>query len=201
MDYLSFKEIPQENKSTIDFIENEVIIKLYSKFDFLYFHEVIADHENEKQDLIQNFIFNYLKNYKFITYQIHDNLHINLINAIFCVEGTCLIISEINITILLNLISDLKKEGISILYFRNEFQKIEDFVEDEKFHEEVKSFCSYPKFRSDISKHKFVNDTIGPMIGYLIRRFFYPTSYFKDIKLFLFLIIQKVSMKKVSKKN
>ena len=186
MDSLSFKEIPQENKSTINFIVNETIIKLYSKFDFLYFHEIIADHENEKQDVIQNFIFNYLKNYKFITYQIHENPHINLINAIFCVEGTCLIISEINITILLNLISYLKKEGISILYFRNEFQKIEGFVEDEKFHEEIKSFCSYPKFRSDISKHRFVNDTIGPMIGYMIRRFFYPTSYFKDKTFFIF---------------
>ena len=70
----------------------------------------------------------------------------------------------------------------------------------EEIKEEINNFCFH--FKKEIIKNDFVKHTIPSLSGYLIRRFFYPTEYFKDPSFFSFdqMISKEQKLKKELKK-
>ena len=173
-------DFPKKYKKELDRISNPIIHKIYDKFQFKYYVF------NEIED-IKNVIFNlfiYLVNFKFITFYIDkEKFNVNYkINCIFCIEGECIIIEEVVIDTLNNLIQKLVKHQISLINLSDRSIIAMEPHNDAK--EEVKKFCK--QFIYEIMKNDFLNYTIKPIVGYLIRRYFYPSNYFRDKSFFNF---------------
>ena len=172
MEYSLFQDIPEQSKSMKHLIKPIPMQKIYSKFSFLYFLSI----QINDIILIKNFLYDYLKKYKFITYKIFDlpnkdNSNDYYVDITICIEGQCLIIEQIQHRIISEIIRDLEKQ-ISIINVN---------TNDLNIHDEIHNFCS--KFSKS---NKFIEKTISPIVCYLIRRFFYPTNYFKDPSFFFF---------------
>lgn len=131
MQELSFHTLPQQYIACIDPIEDERVINIYSKFDFLsinfsYFSENCKDEEpKEIQTAFKSFLINFLKDFNFITYQINSSTqnHTNhdknnyihssesspyQFDAVICIENKILIIDEISLTLINEIIDNLR---------------------------------------------------------------------------------------------
>lgn len=76
----------------------------------------------------------------------------------------------------------MKNNKISIINVNKE--SIDDSKEEELAKREITNFCD--NFQNEIKQNFFVKNTISPIVCYLIRRYFYPTEYFKDASFFDF---------------
>ena len=209
MQEIDFQNIPDQYEASKDHIYVSAITNLYHNFKFLYlqvdsFHQI-----PQYQVSVIDFLFDYLKKYKFIVYhffnshnsnqvlQIKQLFHkINIIrdnskpqaNCIICVEGKCLIIEQINYLLINEIFTKLIEMKIAVLNVTN--SEINNGTGEEiKAKQEIESFLS--NFIDIINKNYFVAITIQSIVGYLIRRNFYPTEYFEDKSFFNFDKLQR----------
>ena len=208
---VSFQNIPYTCKLMINQIQNKVIQNLYSKFEFLYLSCSCNDEikvndncnaENQKNQHIIHYLLKYLHDFKFITYRINisditdnsaskNNIDPSnqKVNTIICVESKCLLIEEIELELINKIINQLKSLNYTVLDANLRFNGIIKSVNErsnqiENYEIEVFNFLL--NFREEIIKNIFVQTTIIPITCYLIQRYFYPTSYFKDPSFFIF---------------
>ena len=175
---ISFINIPDYYNSLKMQINEATLKRIYALFNFLYLQvSVNGIHIAYK-------IANYLKNYKFITYYVIRNSESQLVDVSLCIEEKCLIIERIEFKYFKKIINILNKIEISTINVNNDFSKCEEIKKENEVNEEINNFIL--KFRQKIVNNEFVKITIRPIIGYLIRRFFYPTNFFKDTSFFSF---------------
>ena len=199
MQEVSFKNIPETSEQMINQISNNVLRQIFAKFKYLYFSfkEIIKKPEEyTKYDIYIDFLFNYLKDKKLIVYDIkqtinnmsliENKLNSNIYDLIICFEGECLIVENMLISIIEKLISLLKNNHISLINvsYNINFNDNNFEIKEQEAKEEIKNFCL--QFSQDINKNEIVKYLINPLIGYLIRRYFYPSDYFKDDSFFVF---------------
>lgn len=195
MQNISFKDIPYRYQALLERITSSTLKKIYSQFTFLYLslndEKPIEDlfctqHKNQ----IVNYLFSFLSQSKFITYNIfnifkyqenlpskHDN---TILDVVFCIEKRCIIIDGIEDALLKLIIERLLEKQISIINFDKNSAHRDGIYTSE----EVSNFCN--NFSCDLNNNNFVYKTIIPIAGYLIRRHFYPTTYFNDPSFFTF---------------
>lgn len=185
---LSFHDIPQIFKEMKNSINNPTIQKLYSEFSFSYFScsSIINNGTLLDNDMIYSFLLNNLNKYKFISckYTKSNTLNILKINVVICAEKQCFIIEQIEN----ELIESILKKSNSIIINISDKDDFINFQTNEKIINEVKTeihnFMSL--FKDEIKNNFFINYTISPIICYLIRRFYYPSYFFKDKSFFKF---------------
>ena len=179
MNTLCFAEIPQKYELEIQNISDKVIQNLYSKFSYLYFRSFLVNYKDDtknddKEISIEPFIYNFLKDYKFITYYLIDkhesqnnpiipsNSSSHPIDIVFCVEQKCLIIKKIKISTIIKIINKLKSTQISIINVNdNSSIFTKDLIETETL-DYIDNFCL--NFRNQIRKTKFIKNTIFPLV-------------------------------------
>lgn len=167
----AFRQIPQEFNLLREKIADEYIKKLYSNFNFKY-----LNCENQ-QNGIETFLFDFLNKFHFITLEIsmitpiNENESLQLCNVVICVEETCLFIELIDLKVLQNIQNQIDAAWV-------------DIKKDKEVTEEISSFCKH--FISEIKNNQFVRFTIKAIIAFMIRRFFYPSNYFKNQAFFYF---------------
>lgn len=158
------QEIPQD--TIIKSIKNKTIQRIYSQFKYL-------SHQFGNGNNFQNIdkFLMYLREFKFIVYYPSHDFN----TVVFCVEDYCIIIKKIDSAKCKKMISDLKKRNICMI----------NITEGESS-KEVDSF--YKKILKDIKieNNHFINDTIWPIMGFLIRRYYCPSNYFKNSAFFDF---------------
>ena len=201
MSLVSFHSVP---KQKLQGISNNEIKNLYSKFVFLYFS--FKRYKKQEginiQSSIEKLLYYSLKDFKFITVNLNDINQNNQklfnsnvtneksdtetpttdINAYFCCEDKFIIVKQINILIIKTLIEKLKDEKIEILNVSENINLFKKEPNEINAKNEIKNFCQY--YQAEINKNKFIKSTISPIIGYTIRRFFYPNYFFKDSSFF-----------------
>lgn len=191
MESISFTQIPHQYQQMKYSISEDLISRIYSKFDFLYYtFNHINSQENEKASI--EHIYNYLRNFRFITYRIiktdclinkrteSNDENLQYACAVICVENKCIIIEKIKKNLLLSLLYQIKSEKqISIIN-----TDIDDMNENVNVRDEIINFCS--NFQKVIKYNIFLKNSITPIIGYLIRRYYYPKFFFKDSSFFIF---------------
>lgn len=179
-------------KRICDEIQNHTVKALYHKFNFIQIDvNNDSDLANYEKDLIV-LLFSYLKYYKFITYIITQYIPVPLptsneisgkVNILFCVEKECIFINHISSASIEIVIKKLRENNSSLINTNiNEIktnEEIEACIE-------IDAFCSALDINKEIKNNEFVRNTIRPIIGYLIRRYFYPTHFFKDQSFFIF---------------
>ncbi|KAK8838052.1 hypothetical protein M9Y10_036002 [Tritrichomonas musculus] len=194
MQEVSFKNIPQEYDANINDVQDKVIKTIYNKFIFKYLkyftakETIIEADGNNHKNQFEMFLFNYLKSFKFIVFNyLSDLKEINSgkCDVVICVEGYCLIVEQIHLSMFNNIISNLKDHHISIINVTSGISENE-MVDDEerKASEEVNNL--YSKLSSKIKTKEFFKNTFYSIAGFLIRRYFFPTEYFKDPSFFNF---------------
>lgn len=174
----SFEHIPSSYQTKINQIQNKTIQKIYSNFDFLYYKDC-----DQNQNGLENNIFDFLKGFKFITCEL-TNLSGKYIDAIFCVEGKCLIIESIEINKIKTITKIVKENGSSIINVSCLNTNSDENSINNEIKEEINNFCK--KFKSGINNNEFVRLTISSIACYIIRRYFYPTEYFNNHQFFYF---------------
>lgn len=183
-----FENIPHEYKSNLKASKQEMLDKIFSNFTFHYYNftEISLNEINKKT------LCNLLKDNKFATYKISDarfdflyniiqkknmtlnnNKSLNDSFVILCVEKKCYILKNID-----NLIIDslCDKETISFINTNS--------INDSSILEEISKLKNF-LFKTQNNK-KFDIFIIDPIIAYLIRRYYYPSYYFKDPSFFRF---------------
>ena len=132
--------------------------EFYSNFDFLYFPFLfyIDDEKNPNIELIQDFLFDFLKKFKFITYYFvnisklnnylesetikpYKSFPLSTIDIFICVESNFLIIEQISAYVIFTIIENLKDHQISMINASIFYQNIEE----SNIKEEIKSFLSF----------------------------------------------------------
>ena len=103
------------------------------------------------------------------------------VNAILCYERECIIIEQIKTELISQILLKLEKQA-SLLNISPVFEIKERTINEIQAKEEVDNFSLH--FLNDIQNNEFVKSTISPILGYFIRRFFYPTHYFNDTSFF-----------------
>lgn len=174
---LPFQNVTDVCKSIIEKLQNDTIRNIYQKFSFQHLNC------KKEDDELKNTLFNIFNEFNFISYEFVsvknqiDSGNSILINAIICVEKQCFIIENIKRDLLTSLFNEIHSSLINISFDKKS-------IENEMAQIEVSSFCEY--FRNEIKSNKFIDYTIKPIICYLIRRYYYPSSFFKDQSFFSF---------------
>lgn len=196
MNNLSFRQIPEDYQRLLNNIHDKTIQKLYYKPNFNYFYYSLRNFECNKENLhsFKSFFLDFCKKYRFITFQFSNickdiqNLHdlsSTKIDIIFVIEDSCIIIEQIDQNLIFEIISEIKKiEKIAILNTSINIDILPGNIEEIETKEEICSFLT--NFQIEISNNLFIKNTIFSMVGFLIRKFFYPTNYFKDPSFFNF---------------
>ncbi|KAK8847752.1 hypothetical protein M9Y10_018781 [Tritrichomonas musculus] len=186
---MAFMNVSDQFKSIISCILDKTIRNIYSKFNFFVYNfgnNQKSENNNEGkqyQKVNDSLLFDHLKKYSYITYvdfQKSKNLNQNQIekdnilqnaDVLFCVEGECLIVNDINIDIN-NIIEKLQKQLLTVVD-----------IKTESLMEEIQNFCKNFK---EIKSNQFLQKTLPLIAGYLIGRFSCPTFLFKDPSFFNF---------------
>lgn len=184
-------------------IPEGVLTKIYSLFKFYTISLNIDDQIdkyidypnsiNQTKNNHETYIQNIFKNLTFFTYYFTDisNNHQNkyennvitqFINVVICYEDECIIIKNIHKLLIQKIINNLKEQKIAMLNVNHNMKSANENEKNAK--EEIKQFCSY--FLMQIESDHFITLTINSIIGYLIRRYFYPTYFFKNPSFFEF---------------
>ena len=189
---LYFQALPKRYEAMRKRIENDNLKQIYSQFIFLYFSYQFFHKENSviNQLMIIDFLFESLKIHKFIVFNLYNRYLCKdydggdfVVDAIFCFESSFLIIEKIKVNLINEVINRLKKEKISLLNISKENNKKET-IDEKNISEEIQSFQRH--FRFEIHKNQFLELTMSSIACYLIRRYYYPSSYFKDDSFFHF---------------
>ena len=222
MTSISFQNLPEKYETLKNEIKDKMIQKIYSQITFKYI-SISEINENKKtddenpdtdnSDQIESFLIDYLKKYNIIIYhysyifkiaQNRQNSNANNSNGnsiqnvdvIICVEKECIIIQQISITIFESVIKYLKDQRYSILNVTPDSKNGEEVFEEKQAKEEIKNFCS----NFVINQNKFLELTIYSIAGYFIRRYYYPSEYFKDPSFFSNGGLNKTQEQKIKKK-
>lgn len=178
--------LPDEYELMKAMIKDEVLQKIYGMFSFSYVDFSATHYFHKNKSGITNMVSKFLENYKFLTYQISLNESTNsytectLLNAVICFENECLIIESIEESRILGILSQITAAHINVSDMNYQHSTFENYYAME----EVYNFCNH--FKNEINCNKFVKLTIDPLVSYLLRRYFYPTYYFKDQSFFDF---------------
>lgn len=206
-----FLDIPERYELLRYSIQDTDIDQIYSNINFLlYPYNLIQKSENlgfENQNAAERYLFEYLSNFKFITFnfyyeinnesnqkslkkenknnfQIDYNSETQISNAVFCFEKSCIIIKRVYVKFIRNIIEKLEEKQISIINTNQKIANLNKSNEKSQLDMEINSFCDY--FSNEIATNEFVNYTITSIAGYLIHRYFFPTYFFKDPSFFNF---------------
>ena len=209
MQEISFKDIPKSYELIRKQIKSKILNDIYSNFQFLYFNVTEVMDVKDKEEFFQTncnfsvFLSNFLKDFQFITFNFHNiiiksekdsnddrKLFFSTTNIVVCIENKCIIIDQISNSEINKIIQNLRKDGISIL---NVGTKKSIIIEENQSYEEVNNFCLY--FLDEINSNKFVEITIKSIAGFLIRRYFYPSCYFKNPSFFTFYKTKETEIK------
>lgn len=166
---LSFIHIPENYISFGNQISDCVLKRMYSKFNISYLPH---SNFNGNMNKIENYLFNYFKDFKFITYQftnsdetfinkekasscfeINNNLQNQKVNIVFCVEGKCNIIEKIEFPIIKTIINKLKEQNIQLTNVSINFEKFQKNTKDEY------------NALEEIIINNFIEYTIRPIVG------------------------------------
>ena len=201
MTSISFKALPEKYETIKNEIKDKMIQKIYSQINFKYISisEIIENKkiDDNNSDQIESFLIDYLKNYNIIIYHYSNifeiiqnqqnsntnnsnNNHIQNVDVIICIEKECLIIHQISNKIFKSVIKNLKDQRYSILNVTPYFKNDEEIFEEKQAKEEIKNFCSI----FELTENNFLKLTIYSIAGYYIRRYYYPSDYFKDPSFF-----------------
>lgn len=189
----------QVNDLIINSIKSPIVQKMYSLFKFINipFSQNDGHNESNFDNSYADILVKYLSNFKFITFQISDISEINknnktvidsssksksqVISAIICIENECFIIEQIYFSDFSKIISILNNKSVALnLSIINK----EESSTEMNAKLEIENFCNF--FATEIKNNKFIKQTIRPIVGFMIRRYFYPTFYFKDTSFFNF---------------
>lgn len=191
------EELTQNYMTVISNHKNESFIKIYSEFSFYYCN--CSSFNNQE---IKDFIIKLLQENKFVTYEISqidisnnkaffplkrakilENKQLNSVNIVICIEKCCYIFESIDKNLLNSILSTKNVFFINI----NKNQNINNLLIDHSNQvasNEVNNFCSY--YLNLIETNFCIDLTIRPIMCYLIRRFYYPSYFFKDTSFFYF---------------
>ncbi|KAK8857492.1 hypothetical protein M9Y10_015897 [Tritrichomonas musculus] len=193
-----FEDLPPEYKVIIGSIKNKLALKIYSNFAIKYHlidekNEVPNENNEDKSNsIIERHLFEILQNFRFMTYCIYNpnqqnqnnksNTISDLVNVIICVEHNCLIIDHIKLDVINRIFSKLKKLNFSLI---NVSDGIPDDLNEMHAKEEIQNFCEKLQLY-EIYKNGFIQNLTASIVGYLIRRYFYPSDYFMNSSFFDF---------------
>ncbi|KAK8886576.1 spindle assembly checkpoint kinase [Tritrichomonas musculus] len=163
----SFQPLPSRYEIAKNKIPDD-LIKIYSDINIKYIKFPTSINEMEGK-AIELFLFNQIKDFKFMVYEISKSDSDQSFNIIICAEDHCFIIESFDSNL------DFLKNSKAFLI---------NSRENCTASEESKSFCM--NYYSKINSNIFVKLTIRPIITYLIRRFFCPSEFFKDQSFFTF---------------
>ena len=201
MDNMTFQSMPPKYSSIINCIQSEIAKKIYSQFTYHYlnftnFQDFRYHNQNSNKDKIIHFIFSHLQKYKFIIFNIYNFFPIicetmlprkksmfNVADVVFCVEGQCIIIEQIEFSIIKKIIANLKKNKISLINISHKIIDGYKTKEEVEVEEEILAFCKKINFNKN---NQFIYNTFISILAYLIRRYFYPTDYFTNPSFFDF---------------
>lgn len=203
-----FQNDTDQVMNIIKHVPNLLLQKIYSQFKFLNFKMSISNNveikTNDNTDYfkrIEDFLYNYLRNFKFIVYfenvgQINnskkDDLSIKL-EAILCLEKECIIIENIPKFTITKIIDKLENQRVSLIKINTALKNTTEIIE------EFESVHNYIWSR-EIQSNEFVQKTIKPITTFLIRRFFYPSNFFKDQSFFNFNLTCNLKEKNIKEK-
>ena len=176
-----FEKLPNDLQIMKDQIKHKIMKKIYSLFDFSYHKfsfDFLYNSINENVQEIKNKISKFFIEDKFLTisFSIYDqkNEQPNIKNIIICGEKKCLILESLYENIVYDFLNEKKCSYINI----NDEHLTDSVITEINMFEEEYSHI--------IKNNEFIKMTIRPIICYLIRRYFYPTHYFKDPSFFYF---------------
>ena len=186
---LSFQELPLNYQLQLDSIEDPNLAKICSNFIFLYLPLKTIYIENKKvsDELIETFLINFLNEYKFMTFELYDRLPFSgeeskinddVVDVVICVEGFCFIIESINQFLILRILNRTNASFINLSESKDQI----DVYSKEK--SEVFNF--WFNTGVDYLSQKITQFTFDSIICFLIRRYFYPSYYFKNPSFFIF---------------
>ena len=170
MQKISFIDIPQQYKNLQNSISDPALQNIFSKFKIIY----LSFKECDNELLYTKYVSKYLKNYKFITYDINQidinqssskkiqfkglheritNNNNNICNFICCIEKECLIIENISISNIYRITDELYLNKISLVNACTSSIFIHKFLsQNEKdIKEEVLHFAE--KFQNEIENN------------------------------------------------
>lgn len=185
---ISFQNLPPIYKSEVEYIlqsNSEPIKKMYSQLHFIYLKcPTIYNGNTEEQ--VENILQKFFKEIRFITYEIYNidknSQSSTLNNIVICSEGKCLIIDSI------------KSELLDKIFENKNLSKI-DVKKDFDVQEEIENLLdNYRKIKRKQLK------TINSIISFFIRRYFYPTNFFKKPDFFTYQEHQNFFDKKYKQK-
>ena len=193
---MNFQVIPQKYESNKDSIEGEVLKNSYSKFTFKYinffnlYENADITNKNAIINQFEHFLLNYLSIFKLLFYHKNKCANINkkdqnyneIFDIVICVEHQCIIIEEIDFKIFTKVINYLKEQQKIIVNVTVD-DKNEEENDIKQIKEEIHNFCQN---QLEIKSNEFVSKTFQSVIGFLIRRYFYPTEFFQDKSFFDF---------------
>ena len=186
-----FQEIVDDYHS-MDKLCNMDIKRLYSNFQFSFNCITIIKDDKNARNPIEEFLLNYLEDFQFIVYDFYFNSEtpenidstLNNLNCIICIEKECLLIEKVSLLIINNVIATLKARNAIVINTKKRFKNIPKTKEEIEANKEIDSFCYH--FQTAITSNKFIQMTIRSVVGYTIRRFYCPSTHFKDASFFVF---------------
>lgn len=201
---ISFQELPSKFQSMIDNAENPTLRKIFSNFRFLYLplNEIYSKQKNVTEQLIESYLLSVFKEFNFIVYEFVHNFFLTedenpkekSITAVICVEGFCFIIQSIDEDFISKILFYMNSKLINLTgVFERinqksiEIGKVKDFINDATKIDPVTCALMDPAMlHLLIEKETFFNNIMNPAVSYLIRRYSYPSYYFKDSSFFTF---------------
>ena len=187
---ISFQSLPLEIQSQIHHTGNPILKKIYSSFQFHYLslYEINSEKYTYSEQMLKNYILNTLKQFKLITYRFMNAIEKQIfsfyffskkrecsksdVDTIICTEGNCFLIECIDKYLITDVLDLTKSTLINLSddpfgFNKDELEEIENFTTSLDIPHSLKFMCS-------------------PIIAYMIRRYFYPSYFFKDPSFFIF---------------
>lgn len=207
-----FQKVSIEN-----FIQDDKLKNLYSQFSTPEENNQNSDSQNRDSKIFFNYLdcsnlvaelkaneiisisFNFLPDYKFITYEVSDSVNFfnnnfavknkfkaknvssnsqndtKLVTVVICAEKNCFILNSIDEKSAHQNLKALNMAKIDAQKNESNNNEIQD---------EIKSFFQY--FTKYKKNQDFLQKTLRPISAFIIRRFFYPQYLFKDPSFFSF---------------
>ena len=174
----NFQRIPEKYALMLENMDN-YLSKIYEQFTFQYFKFDIKTKEEE----IAKYFSNFLKHFKFITYQIQkmpewvddisseSDLPNEQKSLIICIESNCIIIESIKFDLITSILGQINSPKIDVNL-------------NPEINEEILVF--YEEYKKGIDENKFIKYTYKPIIAYIIQRNYYPSNFFIDNSFFSF---------------
>lgn len=159
---ISFEKLSQRYQLIIDAIKDDFIKKLYSKYKFEYLIIPISNNrsndDNQNYKKYTSFLIDYLKEYKFIVYNLIYQINSDVFDAVFCVEKECIIIENINSSSFNKIISSLTENNISLINVSTDTPNIEITNDLRNINTEIDTLLGNKV--KIIEKNKFLKNTI-----------------------------------------